>query len=97
MTKRQKMLGVTEYGYQRGIKEDEWLADMECFLAKISTVKKGQYIGVSLTAKLMGIDECMARIKHEYEVKKFLFGLTALMPEHFYYTDTNGLDCLTIR
>ncbi len=41
MTKRQKMLGVTEYGYQRGIKEDEWLADMECFLAKISTVKKG--------------------------------------------------------
>lgn len=37
MTRRQKALGVTEYGYQRGVKEGEFLADMECFLAKMAT------------------------------------------------------------
>lgn len=49
MTKRQKALGVTEYGYQRGIKEGEFLADGEAFLAKIATVKKGQYIALDIT------------------------------------------------
>lgn len=95
MTKRQKALGVTEYGYQRGFKEGEFLADMECFLAKMATVKKGQYRGIELTKKFCG--ELGASIKHEYEVKPLLNGLTFLYPDYFYYTDTCGLDCLTIK
>lgn len=95
MTKRQKALGVTEYGYQRGIKEGEFLADMECFLAKMATLKKGQYKALEITKKWCG--EMGARVKHEYEVKPLLNGLTVKMPEKFYYTDTNGLDCLTVK
>lgn len=95
MTKRQKALGVTEYGYQRGFKDGEFLADMECFLAKMATVKKGQYKAIELTKKFCG--ELGARAKHEYEVKPKLYGLTVLYSDHFYYTDTNGLDCLTIK
>ena len=94
MTKRQKMLGVTEYGYQRGIKEGEFLADYEAFLAKAATIKKGQYIALELTKAWF--PNGGAEIKHEYEVKPFLHGLTASIPEHFIYTDTNGLDCLTV-
>lgn len=100
MTKRQKALGVTEYGYNRGIKEKEWLADSEAFLAKIATVKKGQYIALNLTKEWIkkdGHDDTYAYITHEYDVKPFLHGLTARMPEHFYYTDTYGLDCLTVK
>lgn len=95
MTKRQKALGVTEYGYQRGIKEGEFLADGEAFLAKIATVKKGQYIALDITKQWCG--ELCAEIIHEYNVKPFLHGLTVNMPDHFYYTDTCGLDCLTVK
>lgn len=101
MTKRQKMLGVTEYGYQRGIVEGEFLADIETFLAKIATVKKGQYLGRNV-AKMFFAEECKRHGEWYVDCKlkqmqSFLFGLTAIMPEHFYYTDTNGLDCLTIQ
>lgn len=41
MTKRQKMLGVTEYGYTRGIVKGEFLADNETFLANAATIKRG--------------------------------------------------------
>lgn len=95
MTKRQKMLGVTEYGYQRGIKEGEFLADFECFLAKVATIKKGQYIALNITKSWF--PNGGAEVKHEYEVKRYLYGLTVRFPQHFIYTDTNGLDCLTVK
>lgn len=95
MTKRQKALGVTAYGYQRGIVDGEFLADREAFLAKAATIKKGQYTGLEITKQWLG--EVGASVIHEYDVKPRLFGLTVTMPEHFYYTDTNGLDCLTVR
>lgn len=93
MTNRQKALGVTEYGYKRGITDNEFLTSNEAFLAKIATVKKGQYHGIDIIEKWFGIK---SYVKLE-EMKPFLSGLTVIMPEHFYYTDTNGLDLLTIR
>ena len=96
MTKRQKALGVTEFGYEVGIKEGNFLLNIEAFLAKMATVKKGEYIGLELTKMLLGND-CCAVVKHEYDVKPLLRVLTAIMPEHFYYTDTNNLDCLTLK
>lgn len=93
MTNRQKALGVTEYGYQRGIVQGEFLADREAFLAKAATIKKGQYLGRALATMWFGeYGECKL-----FQIQPYLFGLTATMPEHFYYTDTNGLDCLTVR
>lgn len=94
MTKRQKALNVTGYGYQRGIIKGEFLADHEAFLAKAATIHKGQYSGIAITKKWFGDDAGYA--KHE-QVKPYLFGLSAVMPEHFWYSDTNGLDCLTVR
>ena len=95
MTNRQKALGVTEYGYQRGIKQDEWLADYECFKAKAATIKKGQYKALEITKKWYG--EFCAEVVHEYTVKRYLFGLSINHPDKFYYTDTCGLDCLTVK
>lgn len=95
MTKRQKALGVTEFGYEVGIKEGDFLLNSETFLAKMATVKKGEYRAIELSEKWFG--ECGASVKHEYQVKPLLRGLTAIMPEHFYYTETNDLDCLTIK
>lgn len=77
MAKRQKSLGVTEYGYKRGYKEDEFLA------------------GIEITKLWCG--ELCAEILHEYEVKRYWNGLTVIMPEHFYYTNTFRLDSLTVR
>lgn len=105
MTKRQINMGVTEDGI-KAAKSGEFLRDMEAFVAKMSTVKKGQYRGVDLTIKLireadekngLSFSEGCARITHEYDVKPMLFGLTVRLPEYFYYTDTNGLDCLSVR
>lgn len=95
MTKRQKALGVTEFGYEIGIKKGEFLLNIEAFLAKMATVKKGEYRAIELTKKWLG-EDC-AIVKHEFDVKPMLRGLAVIMPEHFYYTDTNGLDCLTVR
>lgn len=97
MTKRQNALGVTEYGYQRGIVDGEFLADHEAFLAKAATIKKGQYFGRTI-AEMWFSDwpEWMAHSKLE-QMKPFFFGLTATKHEHFNYTDTHGLDCLTVR
>lgn len=96
MTNRQKALGVTEYGYQRGIIEGEWLADYECFKAKAATIKKGQYKALEITKKWLGNDFC-AEIIHDADVKRFLFGLSCNHPDKFNYTDTFGLDCLTVK
>jgi hypothetical protein len=32
-----------------------------------------------------------------YRLKCMLFGITATRPDLLYYTDTNGMDCLSIR
>lgn len=99
MTNRQKALGVTAYGYQRGIVDGEFLADYEAFKAKASTIKKGQHLGINIIRawcpEYAEMDFfCIMKLE---EAKRFFFGLTVNMPEHFYYTDTNGLDCLTVR
>lgn len=105
MTKRQINMRVTEEGI-KAVKAGEFLKDMDAFVAKMSTVKKGQYKAVDLTIKFMKetckkndllFYEGAARILHEYDVKPMLFGLTVRMPEYFYYTDTNGMDCLTVK
>lgn len=108
MTNRQKKLGVTEYGHKRGIIDGEFLSSNEAFRAWIATIKKGQHLGVNIVLNHIikknllyadyDYDVLMrfARTKLE-QVKPFLFGLTATMPEHVYYTDTNGLDTLTLR
>ena len=93
MTKRQKMLGCTEYGVERA-KKGEWLADFESFMAKMATVKKGQYIGFDLFSKKFGID---SHVKYEMDVQKFLVALDVNCNKHFVYTNTLGLDCLTVR
>lgn len=94
MTKRQKMLGVTEYGYQRGIVDGEFLADIEAFLAKLATVKKGQCLGIEIARQWF--EGICPQVKLQ-QMKPFLHGLTALMPDHIYYSDTHGLDCLTLK
>ena len=105
MTKRQMNMGVTEYGI-RAARDGEFLRDKESFIAKLSTVKKGQYKAVELMSKFIkesceknGLTfmEGCARITHEYDIKPLLFGLSVTMPEYFYYTDTNGMDCLTVK
>ena len=93
MTKRQQSLGVSEYGYNRGIKQGEFLADIESFLAKASTIKKGQYKGIELVEKWFGI-KSYGKLE---EVQPFLFGLTVLYPDNFTYTDTHGLDLFTVK
>ena len=94
MTKRQRMLGVTMEAYEKGIIKGEFLANWEAFLAKAATTKKGEYNGIDITRMWFGEDAGFT--KHE-QVKPFWFGLTAIMPEHFNYTDTCGLDCLTVK
>lgn len=94
MTKRQRALNVTEYGYQRGIIKGEFLADNEAFLAKAATIIKGQYNGMAICKEWFGQYAGDAKLE---QMKPFLFGLTATMPEHFCYSDTHGLDCLTVR
>ena len=94
MTNRQKALGVTEYGYHRGIEKGEFLADFEAFLAKAATIKKGQYKAIDITKAWFG--EWAGESKHE-QVKPFLNGLSATRNRHFNYTDTHGLDLLTVR
>jgi hypothetical protein len=94
MTNRQRALKVTEYGYQRGIIKGEFLADNEAFLAKAATIAKGQYKGIAICKKWFGEYAGYSKLE---QMKPFLFGLTAVMPEHFHYSDTHGLDCLTVR
>lgn len=105
MTKRQLNMGVTEEGI-RDAKAGEFLNDMDSFIAKMSTVRKGQYKALELMKKFMKescekngltFTESCVRITHEYDIKPMLLGLTVRMPEYFYYTDTNGMDCLTIK
>ena len=93
MTKRQKALGVTEYGYDRGIIKGEFLADNEAFLAKAATVKMGQYHGIDLVEQWFGF-RCYAKLE---QVKPLLYGLSVKYPKCFNYSDTHGLDLLTVK
>ena len=93
MTKRQIKLGVTEYGYSRGITKGEFLADNEAFLAKAATIKIGQHNGIDLIEQWFGF-RCYAKLE---QVKPFLFGISAKFPEYFNYTDTHALDLLTVK
>lgn len=94
MTKRQKALGVIEYGYQRGCICGEFMADYDSFFAKAATLKKGQYLVIDIARKWFA-DECVAA-GHHAEMKRFFFALSCNCPNHFIYSNTHGLDCLTV-
>ena len=106
MTQRQINLGVTNHGMEE-CKKYNYFADGEAFLARISTYKKGQYIGFNVMVKLCEeilkaqkinwiTAEDLATTNYD-KVKCYLRGLTATHNDHFYYTDTLGLDNLSIR
>ena len=106
MTARQRNLGVTTYGIEE-CKNGNYFANSDAFLARISTYRKGQYTGYNVMLKLceeiisrFGFDwmtlEDLACTNYE-KVKSYLRGLSATKPQYFYYTDTLGLDNLTIR
>jgi hypothetical protein len=106
MTARQRNLGVTTYGIEE-CKNGNYFANSDAFLARISTYKKGQYTGYNVMLKLceeiiskFGFDwmtpEDLACTNYE-KVKSYLRGLSATKSQYFYYTDTLGLDNLTIR
>lgn len=106
MTVRQKNLGVTIYGIEES-KKGNYFANSDAFLARISTYKKGQYKGYNVMLKLceeiirkFGFNwmtpEELACTNYE-KVKSYLIGLSVTKPQYFYYTDTLGLDNLTIR
>lgn len=94
MTKRQKALGVTEYGYRRGCILGEFMADYESFFAKAATIKKGQYIGLDIAKKWFD-DEYVAAGLHP-EMQRFFFAISCNCSSHFIYSNTHGLDCLTV-
>ena len=99
MTNRQKKLGVTDDGYMQGIKQNEFLANFEAFKAKAATIRKGQYLGADIIREWFpeyADMECFVYTKL-LQAQPFFFGLDATMHEHFIYTDTNGLDTLTVR
>lgn len=102
MTKRQKALGCTDYGVEKA-RNGEWLYDFECFLAKVATIKKGQYIGFKLFSGILKSESGLEfpdevwRIKYRQNIQPFLFALNVKHHDHFVYTDTNGLDCLTVK
>lgn len=106
MTQRQINLGVTKHGMEE-CKKYNYFADGEAFLARISTFKKGEYIGFKVMVKLceeiikaQKIDwmtaEDLATINYS-KVKCYLRGLTISHYDHFYYSDTLDLDNLSIR
>lgn len=99
MNKRQQNLNVTDQAIIQGVKNNEFLANYEAFKAKISTLKKGQYSSIELIKNWIPQYQDMESfvlIKSE-EIKPFLFGLTANFPKYFNYSDTNGLDILTVK
>ena len=75
------------------------MADHEAFKAKVATLRKGQYRGIDIIKtwmpELKGM-ETVLRIKL-HEAQPYLFGLSATLPQHFIYTNTHGLDLLTVK
>jgi len=99
MTKRQKNLGVTTFGYEQGIKQGEFLSNFEAFKAKAATIRKGQYYGIDIIKSWFpeyAEYQACAYTKLE-QAQPFFFGLTARLPDYFNYSNTNGLDVLTVR
>lgn len=92
MTKRQKALGVTEYGYRRGIVLGEYLADYEAFAAKAATLRKGQTSAEAICKAWQG--EVVSVWVDQ--IKRYLRALTINDSEHYQYTDTLGLDVLNV-
>ena len=102
MTARQRKLGVTAYGIEQ-FRKGNYMADNESFLAWMSTQKKGDYIGRNILqkmyeelSKMMGVDVTYTD-SDLFKFKSMCKGLSITHPEYFYYTDTLGLDNLTIR
>ena len=100
MTSRQKALGVTEHGYQAGIVEGNWMRDIEAFAAKAATLKRGaQYHGKDIIKMWMPEYADMdgfVTAKRE-ECIPYLNGISIMHPEAYHYTNTHGLDLLTVR
>lgn len=101
MTNRQKKLGVTEYGYQTGIVDGNWMRDIEAFAAKLATLRRGrQYSGADIIRAWLPAEyaeyDSLIYSKLE-ECIPYLNGLSYLHPEAYYYTNTHGLDLLTVK
>lgn len=102
MTTRQRNLGVTAYGLEQ-LKKGNYMADNDSFLAWMSTVKKGEYRGRDILqkmydklSKMSGLDATFTDSDF-FQFQCMCRGLSATHPKYFYYTDTLGLDNLTIR
>lgn len=100
MTKRQQKLGITETGYQDGIIDGNWMRNREAFEAKAATLKKGQYHGREVIqawfpAEYRDYDSFIDE-KHEACIP-FFNAITILHPEAYLYTNTHGLDLLTVK
>jgi hypothetical protein len=99
MTNRQTKLGVTEYGYAEGIIDGNFLANFDAFKAKAATIKKGQYNGayiMRLWFPEYAESDAFIYMKLR-QAQPFFHGLSAVCSDHFHYTDTHGLDLLTVK
>lgn len=96
MTRRQNKIGVTSYGIQM-LKQYGCISCIEAFIAALSTHKKGQFRGLDICKELFPtLDEELAILKFD-DVKCLLNAATIIAPDFFHYTNTLGLDTLTIR
>ena len=96
MTRRQENIGVTAYGIEM-LKKYGCISCTEAFLASISTHKKGQFKGIEICLEMFpGMDKELAIIKMD-DVRTFLNAISVIAPKFFHYTNTLGLDTLTIR
>ena len=102
MTTRQRNLEVTTYGIEQ-VKNGNIIADIESFKAWMATVKKGQYIGRDICRKMyneigkvLGFEVSFDN-EDFWRFQSFCKGLAINYPQYFSYTDTLGLDNLTIK
>ena len=85
------------------LRKGNYMADNESFLAWMSTVKKGQYRGQYILHKMF--DELSKKVGFDvtytestlFQFKAMCIGLSITHPDYFSYTDSLGLDNLTIR
>ena len=99
MTKKQEALGLLCWDIEEGVKNGNFLRNKHAFLAKLSTLKKGEYIGIEVLKKWMpemAEYDASMKIKHEEAIPYFHFAAISF-PKYFGYSNTHGLDMLTIR
>jgi hypothetical protein len=96
MTKRQIKLGVTENDI-KNLKEKGELNSFGTFKAWMANLKKGQYNSEQITKMIYGNNEEYLLKFRKEEIKQFLLGISINNRDNFNYSDTLGLDILTVR